>query len=201
MIIDFFHSFKDYDEILNFYGIWDYSCPNPECHAQMHPMRRHAKYRRGLVIWDAETDSLMDRQLEILRLKCASCGRTHAVLTMDMIPFFAYSIRAFLSLLSMCLEPGGSVLRAERITGVSYQLLYCFLRIFRDYSRKAALFLRLEALWDKPGQPSDCQMLLLLGAQPPPWPGAAFFRHFRSPLFMHRRNTVSYPLLFGAASF
>ncbi len=27
MIIDFRHSFKDYDVILNFYGAWNYECP------------------------------------------------------------------------------------------------------------------------------------------------------------------------------
>ena len=34
MILDFTHSFKDYDEILNFYGVWNYECPNPECQAK-----------------------------------------------------------------------------------------------------------------------------------------------------------------------
>ncbi len=34
MIIDFTHSFKDYDEILNFYGVWGY---------YLQPIYRHAK--------------------------------------------------------------------------------------------------------------------------------------------------------------
>ncbi len=198
MIIDFNHSFKDYDEILNFYGVWDYECPNPVCNAKMHPMRRHAKYERGLVLWDAGSCGLKEGRMEILRLKCSSCGKTHAVLTMDMIPFLAYSMQAFLKLAAMCLEPEGSALRTEEKTGVSYQLLYRFLQIFHEYAQRLMLFLRLEALWDNRWQPLDSQIVSLLKSKPPPWPGSRFFLHFRTPLFLHRRSTVAYPLVFGA---
>ncbi len=199
MINDFRHSFKDYDEILNYYGVWDYECPNSECGAKNHPMRRHATYGRELVVWDTETGCLREKRMEILRLECSSCGKTHAVLTMDMIPFFSYSVYAVPALVTMCLEPDGSVLRTEEKTGVSYQLLYRFFQIFHEYTQSLMLFLRLEALWDSPGQPLDSQIVPLLKAQPPPWPGSRFFRHFRTPLFLHRRSTVAYPLVFGAA--
>lgn len=199
MIIDFDHSFKDYHEILSFYGAWDYECPDPACRAGNRPMRRHARYKRSLVLWDAENGRTQDVQMDVLRLKCSSCGKTHAVLTMDMIPFFSYSVQAFLALVSMCLEPGGSVLRTEEKTGVSYQLLCRFLRIFHEYRQRLMLFLRLEALWSHPRQPSDSRAVPLLTAQPPPWPGSRFFRHFHAPLFLHRRSTAAYPLLFGAS--
>ena len=197
MIIDFSHSFKDYHEILSFYGVWDYECPNPECRARNHPLRRHAKYERGLVLWDAENRMPKDVRLEILRLKCSSCGKTHAVLTMDMIPFFSYSIYAFLALIAMCMEPGGSVLRTEEKTGVSCQLLYRFLAVFHEYAQLLMLFL--ESLWGRPGQPLDRQAISLLGSQPPPWPGSRFFWRFHAPLFLHRRSTAAYPLVFWAS--
>ena len=199
MIIDFSHSFKDYYEILSFYGVWDYECPNPECRAKNHPLRRHAKYERWLVLWNAEQGSPEEVRMEILRLKCSSCGKTHAVLTMDMIPFFSYSIYAVLALLAMCTEPGSSALHTETKTGVSYQMLYRFLALLREYAQRLALFLRLESLWTHPGPPLDGQIVLLLGAQPPPWPGSRFWWHFHTPLFLHRRSTVSYPLVFGAS--
>ena len=199
MIIDFTHSFKDYDEILNFYGIWEYECPNPECHARMHPLRRHARYSRSLILWDTASFGLKDERMEILRLKCSSCGTTHAVLTMDMIPFFVYSIQAVLALLAMCMEPEGSVLRTEEKTGVSFQLLYRFLLVFHEYRQRLSLFLRLESLWEIPAQPLDRQLLPLLKAQPPPWPASRFFARLRVPLFVHRRSTSSYPLFFGVS--
>lgn len=83
MIFDFEHSFKDYYEILNFYGIWDCSCPVCGASRSMH---RHGKYHRNLILW--EDGQLLETCGEILRLQCRSCRSTHAVLTMDMIPFF-----------------------------------------------------------------------------------------------------------------
>lgn len=199
MIIDFNHSFKDYDEIFNFYGIWDYECPDPKCGAKNHPLRRHAAYERGLILWDPETCGFGEEQIKVLRLRCSSCGRTHVVLTMDMIPFFVYSVQAFLALVCLCMEPDGSVLGTEEKTGVSYQLLYRFLKIFHEYTKRLALLLRLEGMWDGHPHPLNSQLLPMLKAQPPPWPVSGFFARFRIPLFLHRRSTVSFPLLFGAA--
>lgn len=199
MIIDFNHSFKDYHEILNFYGVWDYACPNPECRAKHHPMRRHGRYGRSLVLWDSGACLLMEGRMEILRLKCISCGSTHAVLPMDVIPFFAYSVQAVLALLSLCMEENGSVVQTEKETGVSCQLLCRFLRIFHEYSGKLMLFLRREALWEGEGKPAGNRLLALLYGKSPPWPQSSFFRVLRVPLFLHRRSTVSYPLRFGAA--
>lgn len=71
---------------------------------------------------------------------------THAVLPMDAIPLFVYSIQAFLALLSLCLEEDGSVPRTEKETGVSFQLLYRFLRLFREYAGMLMLLLRRKAL-------------------------------------------------------
>ena len=199
MVIDFNYSFKDYDSILNFYGIWDYECPNPACGAKNHPMRRHATYGRSLILWDLETCALREERMTVLRLKCCSCGTTHAVLTGDMIPFFIYSIQAFLALVCLCLEPVGSVLKTEEKTDVSYQLLYRFLRIFHEYAKRLALLLRLLGMWDEASQPLNSQLIPLLKAQPPPFPGSRFFVRFRIPLFLNRHSTISYPLLFGAA--
>ena len=199
MIIDFTHSFKDYNEILNFYGIWDYECPNPECRAKRHPMRRHAKYGRSLVLWDADACLLREEHMEILRLKCCSCGSTHAVLPMDIIPFFSYSIQAFLVLISLCMAEKGSVPRTEKETGVSFQLLYRFLLIFQEYQGKLMLFLRREALWEGEGKSTESGILSLLHGKSPPWPQYSFFHSFQAPLFLHRQSTVSYPLRFGAA--
>lgn len=200
MIIDFTHSYKDYNEILNFYGVWDYECPNPKCRAKQHPMRRHARYERSLVLWDADACRMKEEHMDILRLKCSSCGSTHAVLTMDIIPFFAYSIQAFLTLVSLCMSEKSSVPRTEEKTGVSCQLLYRFLMIFHEYEERLMLFLRMEALWEEKVGPTESQILSLLFGKSPPWPQFGFFQKFRSSLFLHRKSTVSYPLRFGSAT-
>ena len=199
MILDFTHSFKDYHEILDFYGVWDYECPNPECGAKQHPMRRHARYGRSLVMWDADAGRLKEERMEILRLKCCSCGSTHAVLTMDVIPFFAYSIQAFLALVSLCMAEKSSVPQTGEKADVSCQLLYRFLLIFHEYAEKLMLFLRMETLWEGERNPLESQILPLLLGKSPPWPQSCFFQKFRSPIFLHRKSTVSYPLRFGSA--
>lgn len=195
MIIDFGHSFKDYDEILYFYGIWDCSCPKCGARRSMH---RHGKYHRNLILW--EDRRLLEIGGEILRLKCSSCGSTHAVLTLDMVPFFSYSLSAFLALIGSCLKPDGSVPKTGQETGVSYQILYRMLLIFREYRERLTLLFRRESLWDAPASPLFRQILLLLGHKPPPWMQSAFFRAYRSPVFLHRRITGAFPLFFGTIS-
>lgn len=194
MIIDFCHSFKDYDVILNFYGIWNYSCP--KCLAK-HCLHRHAKYSRYLLLW-AEDGGLQGEQMELLRLKCSSCGSTHAILTMDMIPFCIYSVQAFLALVSLCMQEDRSVLKTEEQTGVSYQLLYHFLAVFHEYRQHLILFLRSCSFWEKANQPMARDILSFLWRHHPPWPQSAFFRTACSPLFLRRHSTVAYPLLFGS---
>ena len=143
---------------------------------------------------------MMESDGEILRLKCSSCGSTHSVLTMDMIPFCVYSLPAFLALLGLCLEPDGSVPKTEQKTGVSYQILYRMLLVFHAYRERLAVLLRREGLWNASENPLPRQALPLLGHRPPPWMQSAFFQAYRSPAFLHRRNTEAFPLSFGTMS-
>ena len=192
MIIDFCHSFKDYNDILNFYGIWEYTCP--VCGAK-HRFHRHASYSRYLTLW--EENSLREECMEILRLQCGSCQTTHAILTMDMIPFCIYSIYAFLMLAAECLKKDSSVPKTENRTGVSFQLLYRFLALLQEYRERLLLFLRAQCLWTGSAAPSSRDILTFLLADLPPWPQGQYFKEFLSPLFLHRRDTASYPLRFG----
>lgn len=193
MIIDFNHSFKDYNDIFDFYGIWEYECPKCGAH---HSFCRHAKYSRSLILWD--TDHLCETRMEILRLQCGSCKSTHAILTMDMIPFCIYSLQAFLVLVTFCIAAGGSVPKTEQKTGVSYQMLYRFLLIFHEFYDRLCLFLRIQGIWDSALQPLPREILPLLCSEPPPWLQNGFFRESQLPLFLHRKSTGSYPFFCGA---
>lgn len=136
--------------------------------------------------------------MELLRLQCSSCDSTHAILTMDMIPFCTYSVQAVLALISLCMQDGGSVPKTEEKTGVSYQLLYRFLTIFHEYRQRLLLFLRIRQLWEDSIAPMARSILSFLYLQPPPWPQSDFFEVIHEPLFLHRRSTVIYPLFFGS---
>jgi len=160
-------------------------------------MGRHGTYERNIIFW--EEGCLTETRGKILRLQCSSCEGTHAVLTMDIIPFFIYSMAAFMSLIELCLDPDGSVPKTEEQTGVPCQLLYRFLLIFNEYRDRLSVLLRQESLWDASANPLPSEISDILSAQPPPKIESAFFRTFRAPLFLHRRSTVSYPLRFGTA--
>ena len=58
------------------------ACPNCGCAGNY---RRHGSYRRRLVTLAGELD------LDIERLRCLSCGATHAVIPEDVVPYKAHS--------------------------------------------------------------------------------------------------------------
>ncbi len=86
MIIDFSHTIDSYDEIMGIYGNLGYTCP--KCKGNR--LIRYASYNRSVLSF--ERDSLECRMVRILRLRCKNCGSTHAVLTADMVPFWASSL-------------------------------------------------------------------------------------------------------------
>ena len=153
MIIDFLHTCNTYHEILQFYGVWNYRCP--KCHAK-HSLHRHATYRRYLLTFDHDT--IESSRLEILRLKCSSCGTTHAILTSDMIPFLVYSYSCILTLLESVCGQKSSVCRAQYKTGISYQTLYRFFLLLREYCAKISLLLRSHTVWNKENNPDVSQI-------------------------------------------
>lgn len=193
MIIDFLHTCNTYYEILQFYGVWDYSCP--KCHAK-HSFHRHGTYERYLVSFDNEM--LESTRLEILRLQCSSCGVTHAILTADMVPFLTYSYSCIITLLEKSCGQGKSICRTERETGVPYQTLYRFLLLLREYHAKISLLLRSCHIWNDESNPDILLIPSFLLKQPPPSIQIWFFQKYQSPLLLHRQSTVSYPLLFRA---
>lgn len=113
---------------------------------------------------------------------------------------FLYSIPAFLALIGLCLQPDGSVPKAERDTGVSYQQLHRMLLIFHEYRERLTLLLRRESLWNAASNPLLRQLLPLLDQKFPPWLQSAFFQAYCSPAFLHRRIAGAFPHYFGALS-
>ncbi len=107
--------------------------------------------------------------MEILRLKCSSCGKTHAILTFDMIPFFSYSLPAFLDLVCMCSKTtGGSVLRTKTHRHI-LSALVPFYWHFLNYTRRIILLLKKNKhSEDAPEQMLHEQLPELLAKRPPP---------------------------------
>ena len=190
--------YKNYNEILQRTDAegWNYySCPNPECRAKG-CFKRYSTYIRHLVI--LEDENLEDLEIEILRLKCLSCKHTTNILPMEAIPFWQYSITLVFLILSIVTSPKGQAISkiAEDIES-SFQLFYVYLRIFNEYRDKLILLFRSLSLCNREENPPIRTLVAMACSKPPPFPQEDYMRTNRSPLFLHRRNTVSYPLRCG----
>lgn len=191
MILDFLHSIDNYSEILDFHGVWNYECPG--CHVQR-KFYRHGKYRRFLILLGEE--GFYEKSVEILRLKCTFCNKTHAILTSDMIPFMSYSIQVILFLLDNILS--SSVLKTEKKTGVSYQLLYRFFSIFLNHFPCLFVFLYQFHILSSVFISSFRIVISLISMYSLNFLTERYFRQFGFPLFLNRRSTSLYFLFFGS---
>jgi hypothetical protein len=139
MILNFAVNFNDYNEkILNFYGIWDFRCP---CCNAFRSFSRHALYSRHICI--LMDNQIIEKKLNILRLKCKSCDTTHAVLPSDVIPYMFYSLSCVLMYLSEYFIENQSVLCIFEKFKISYQLIYQFIKRFINHFKPCINFLRI----------------------------------------------------------
>lgn len=194
MIIDFSRTIDSYDEIIGIYGDLGYTCP--KCKEKR--LIRYASYNRNVLSF--EGDSLECRMLRILRLRCKNCGSTHAVLTADMVPFLAYSLPCILVVLQAAFGKNGSVAQTGRKTGVSYQVIYRFLKILSLSFTKIHSLLHSQKMILQ----DDCielkEMPTVLLNIPPPLFLRAYFSVYGDLLFMIKRDTVNRPFYIGGSN-
>lgn len=139
MILNFSVNFNDYEKkILNFYGIWDFICP---CCNAFHSFSRHAVYSRNLCVF--LDNSIVEKKLEILRLKCNSCKTTHAILPSDVIPYMIYSASCILIFLTKYFVENIGVLNLFEEFKISFQMIYQFIIKFTKHLNSCINFLRI----------------------------------------------------------
>ena len=139
MILDFSVNFNDYNEkILNFYGVWNFKCP---CCNAFRSFSRHALYSRNICI--LKDNQIIEKRLNILRLKCKSCETTHAVLPADVIPYMIYSFSCVLAFLYKHFVENQSALCIFKKFKISCQLFYQFIKRFTNYVNACINFLRI----------------------------------------------------------
>lgn len=90
-----------------------------------------------------ENNSLIScEKLDILRLKCKSCGSTHAILPADVIPYKIFSLSCIVFLLAEHFVSGTSILEICEKFNISFQLMYLFIKYFTEFIAPAILCLR-----------------------------------------------------------
>lgn len=194
MIIDYSINSKSYQEkILDFYGIWNWECPT--CHSKR-TFHRHGTYNRNLLT--INNNCLTEDYLEILRLKCSSCRHTHAILPFDVIPFYSYATTCIIALCVKVYQEEKSILFIGHDIKISYQLIYKFLAIFQVFLNRIKHLLRQLEVF-RYSQQISCQeiLLYLTSFQSLSKFMMYYLNYYRSPLFLTRRCTSSYPFTIG----
>lgn len=155
MIIDFNVNFNNYDEkILNYTGFFTYVCPS--CGA-IHSLTRHAVYERNISF--LQKNILFNKKLKILRLKCSSCEKTHAILPNDVIPYCIYSYSFMIKILTVHFLEKESVLSIADNYNISYQLIYSFISKLKQFFNDCIYVLRLLSLLTDIFNPSTYDVL------------------------------------------
>ena len=202
MIIDFTLECKTYSEnIFHTNSLYPYQCTS--CGSRQ--MIRYGSYERYAIMINAD-GSLDTMRLKVQRLLCA-CGRTHALLPGDIIPFHNYNYALFLCLLQLlpchCESGQKTVSFTEKLhqLSISDQLLRYFLMIYRKYEQDIISMLRITGCYTKCLSPASGEVLTLCSTFPPGTAQKEYFRLFRRPMFLNRQDTVSYPLVFCSRDF
>ena len=124
MIIDKRIKINDYNKkILDNEFPLDYICP--KCKAKKN-MTKHAYYYRNIVT--VKENEFIYSKLKILRVKCNSCGSTHAILPIDIIPYKQFDYSCFLTIFENYFIDQESGFSLAETFNVSYQI-YSTLRI------------------------------------------------------------------------
>lgn len=139
MIIDFTANFNNYkNKVLNNYSIFEYICP--KCGAK-HSFTRHGSYERNVCFVD-DYNNVKDERMNILRLRCISCGSTHSILACDVIPYCIYSSSFILKVLTEYFRKERKLSDICASYCISFQLIYTFISRFIDFINSCVTVLR-----------------------------------------------------------
>lgn len=196
MIIDYSIKYSDYEEcIINNYSGWKYECPDCEgvC------FHRHGTYERYLTV--IEDGNFKTVTMDILRLKCKGCKKTHSVLTNDIIPYRIYSISVFMRIFQYFFEEKVSLYVIAEKTGISYQMLQLFfLALMNALENLIELYVSLvEGAAGQIESVSTDEIIRFYIGKAPPSPQADYMDRFNTPLFMDRISSLAYELVFIAS--
>jgi len=138
MIVDFDISFNNYNKmVLNNYGLWKYHCPS--CNSK-NSLIRHGVYNRNICIFIE--NAFVESKISVLRLRCTSCGTTHAILPSDTIPYCFFSFPCVIATLNQYYLEEIPVKAISNKFSLSYQMIYIFLSKFLLKLLECISFLR-----------------------------------------------------------
>ena len=133
------YRFKSSSSVALFDDFMDHFCPGreicPACGSSgnCHP---HAYYDRHIV--DYHDGKVCEESLHILRVRCCSCGCTHAILPDFIVPYGSYGFLFILQTLREYFTRTQSSLSVEALCerfGIAPRVLYRWLRLWKKHKR------------------------------------------------------------------
>jgi predicted DNA-binding protein YlxM (UPF0122 family) len=155
MIIENSIKSKNYNE--KNIDVSKYKCP--KCKAK-NSMIRHAYYLRFVVSFFI--GCFTTSRLRILRVKCTSCGSTHAILPGNLIPYKQFDYSSFRFILEQYFSNKLSGYELSKEYKVSFQTIYSFINTFITFKEDTFITLRIMKLADNlfRAQPSKLMNLI-----------------------------------------
>ena len=146
MVYDFHQICKTYDK-----DIYDReyfkATPCPGCKA-IGKFNMHGSYSRHVIFFD--DNKTKHKRIEIKRIKCISCKRTHAVMPGDIIPYKMLSLFVLIFILVLVYLEKVPILKIENEWGFSFQFIYSVIRSFQLYMNNIRQYFREIAFEDIP---------------------------------------------------
>ena len=175
-------------------------CENPRCRCQV--FYRHGTYERFVVELSDEAlekSSLEDllshfndycHRIQILRVVCRDCGTM--VLMMSLFMMIRLNDKSSEQRIRVPQSARGD---EDLYQAVSWQYLHALFQILQQYLPRMIAALRQSLIYTQSVDPRADELLrIYLDGSHPSRAYLAYLRLFRCPLFVSRRNTVTYPL-------
>ncbi|MDF2701045.1 MAG: ISChy3, orf1 [Haloplasmataceae bacterium] len=125
-----------YENFIDNLVLGNYFCPHCKAKGKMN---YHAEYDRKVITLVG--NQIVYEKLSIVRLKCYSCNRTHALLPNFLIPYQTHGYTIVMECLFDYIN-GKSLFYIYDKYGVSPQLLYSWIKKFKLHSERVCILLK-----------------------------------------------------------
>lgn len=92
-----------------------------------------ASYERGVM--DIADGKPVFRRVRIIRVRCSSCGHTHAIMPDCLVPYRQYSLRFILYILRIYFTHALTISRIYDAYGITHTVLYDWVSVFGRHAR------------------------------------------------------------------
>lgn len=100
------------------------NCVCPKCKA-INNFYQHGSYKRNITIVNENINE--NSSVNISRVKCNSCGSTHALLPSFLVPYKIYTANSILNIITKASK--SSALQVSFLFKISYELIYSYIAL------------------------------------------------------------------------